>query len=126
MSDVAFDEWAMAHLSAIEPLARLLDDCHNTNDYTDAIAFMQTLIKDSTLTLSARMVADSLKIGSVWGLGDKLGREHQQQLLAQKLSDDDKAYFENLAQVSWQEQYELEKSDTVSFKEFLLPYRTFD
>lgn len=119
---VLLSTWLHQHLNAMLPLSQLLDECHQTQAYSQAIHTMQTLVHDSKLTPSARIIQDSLAYGSTWKLGAALAKAHQATLIAQGLSDEDALYFDNIAKQSWQEQAELEQ-DTTPFADYLAPYR---
>ena len=100
------------------------DRINDTNRYQAALQTMKQRLDDSSQTPSARIISDSLALGSTWQLGAKLATTYKQTLLAQGLSDGDQQYFDALAATSWQEQKTLEASDVLSFKEYLTPYRT--
>lgn len=120
---VPFVSWLLTHLEAMRPLAALFDQQTNNSDYSRALDTMHALAQNSQLTPSARLIKDSQAQGSTWLVGKTLGQQHRQTLLAQPLSQDEQDTFVQLSQISWQEQKQLEESDTLSFAEFLAPYR---
>lgn len=122
--DMDFKTWAKQHISHMTVIAQLFDQNINTNRYQIALETMTKRLDDSSQTPSARIINDSLALGSTWQLGAKLATAYKQTLLAQGLSEDDQQYFDALAATSWQEQKTLEASDVLSFKEYLTPHRT--
>lgn len=87
---------------------------------------MQRLADDSDLTPSARLIADSLALGSTWQAGKALSDKHRQTLLATPMSDERLVQFEKIAKESWDEQTALEQVDDVPFYEYIQCYRRFD
>lgn len=121
---IAFATWANKHLTAMTTIAELFDKNNNHKPYQTALQTMLARLADSEKTPSARIIADSLKLGSTWQLGASLGQAYKQSLLTEGLNTKDQHYFDTLATTSWQEQKTLEASDTLSFKEYLAPYRS--
>ena len=121
---IAFATWANKHLTAMTTIAELFDKNNNHKPYQTALQTMLARLADSEKTPSARIIADSLKLGSTWQLGASLGQAYKQSLLTEGLNTKDQHYFDTLATTSWQEQKILEASDTLSFKEYLAPYRS--
>lgn len=121
-----FRAWLLTHLSAMQKIAQLFDERYATVDYSQALSTMLTLAQDEKLTPSARLIQDSLAMGSTWRVGKALGEAHRKTLLDVPLSDEVLEHFAKIAEQSWLEQNILEKADDVSFYDYIQAYRHFD
>lgn len=122
-SEQSLQKWMLSHLSAMQPLAALLDAHHGGNDYRAAVALMQGKAGNSESTISAQVNADSQRLGSLWQLGFTLAHQHRDYLLQQTLSPATQAKYEVLAEKSILQQLELEASETEDFMDFIQQYR---
>lgn len=116
-------DWMLAHLNNMLPLAALLDAHYGGNDYRTAVALMQGKAGHSESTISAQVIADSQRLGSMWELGKTLAEQHRDLLLQQTLSPNTQAKYEVAAEKSILQQLEIEATETTDFMEFLQQYR---
>ena len=113
----------LKHLCKMQPLAALLDAHHGGNEYRNAVALMQGKAGHSESTISAQVLSDSARLGSLWQLGVSLAQQHQAQTLEQTLSPNTQAKYEVLAEKSVFQQSDIEREDDTAFKVFLEQYR---
>ena len=121
--EVPFERWMLKHLCKMQPLAALLDAHHGGNEYRNAVALMQGKAGHSESTISAQVLSDSARLGSLWQLGVSLAQQHQAQTLEQTLSPNTQAKYEVLAEKSVFQQSDIEREDDTAFKVFLEQYR---
>lgn len=117
------ETWMLTHLNNMLPLAALLDAHHGGNDYRTAVALMQGKAGHSESTISAQVIADSERLGSMWQLGFTLAKQHRALLLQQTLSPNTQAKYEVAVEKSILQQLEIEANETTDFMEFLQQYR---
>ncbi len=122
-SEQPLQSWMLDHLTAMQPLAALLDAHHGGNDYRAAVALMQGKAGHSESTISAQVNADSERLGSLWQLGFTLAHQHRDFLLEQTLSPNTQAKYEVLAEKSVMQQLEIESAETEDFNDFIAQYR---
>ena len=116
-------DWMLEHLTSMQPLAALLDAHHGGNDYRAAVALMQGKAGHSESTISAQVIEDSARLGSLWQLGFTLANQHRDSLLQQTLSPNTQAKYEVLAEKSILQQGEMEAAETEDFMAFIQQYR---
>lgn len=121
--DFNFKDWMSEHLSAMQPLATLLDATHQTSIYQNAIAVMQNRVKDAEQTLSAQMLKQTIDAGSTLKFGAQLAEQHQKFYESLQLDDEVQKTLTELAVQSLNEQKQLERQSEISFAEYLKPYR---
>jgi len=105
--------------------ATLLDQLHNTDQYSLSVKAQVKKIQDSTLTPSA-MVLDSI-IKSGLGYDEwvfKKSKEHKKYFDKQMVNDSTFEQFEKEVEKSIIKQKQIEDSDTIGFDEFLNHHRT--
>ena len=117
------EAWMLKHLNNMCPLAALLDAHHGGNEYRTAVALMQGKAGHAESTISAQVMEDSERLGSMWKLGLTLAKQHRKLLLEQTLSPNTQAKYEVLAEKSTLQQAEIEASETEDFDDFLQQYR---
>nr|WP_275658976.1 glutamate--cysteine ligase [Shewanella sp. Isolate11] len=108
-----FDQFAV--------LAKLLDG--EQSDYQDALAHWQLAVDDPEQTLSGKIMAEltSQQIDhSTWVKG--LAKQYSQQLMEYPLTAETEANYRDAAEVSLQEQAQLEADSVLSFEAFLNDY----
>lgn len=118
----ALDVWMSQHLTAMRPLADLLDTVYGGNDYRTALTLMLGKAQHPDFTLSAQVLRDTERYGSAWKFGKALAEQHAALLRQQRLGEK-QHYYDTIAKTSVTEQQALEAQDTVSFYEYLQQYR---
>lgn len=121
--EIAFKDWITAHLSAMRPLAELLDATYGSNDYRNAWQAMMVKAQDPDNTLSAQVLADTKHFGSSWQFGKSLAQMHANRLSHQGLVPEQMAYFEQLAEDSVRKQTDIEQNDTQDFYDYVRQFR---
>lgn len=116
-------QWAGQHLVQIEQCAHLLDQLYETSLYTQAIETMQARTNDLNLSLSAKVVEDTLTHKGTWNFGSVLAHRYATMYDQAKLSIEKNAYFDQLAQQSLQQQHQLEQESSMGFDDFLSQFR---
>ncbi len=120
-----FNPWMLSQLHAMYPLAQAFDAHYGNDDYHQALTTMIARAQDSALTPSARLIDDSITLGSTLAAGLALSQKHQDSLLHLSLSQETRIHYEHLATQSWTEQAKLEQSDTQPFYDYIQAYRHF-
>lgn len=117
------EDWLQTHVTAMQPLADVLDATYQTKLYSAALTAMQKRIHDVDETLSAHVIADTLINGGTWNFGGFMAQQHAVTYEQHPLSPDTLSYFEGLVQQSWQKQQQLEQDSSLSFEQYLADYR---
>ncbi len=119
----SLEQWAQAHVVAMQPLAVLLDEGYYTQLYSHALQLMQQRIQQVDETLSAHVIADTIKWGGTWNLGSHLAQEHANFYEQHALTPEKQEYFTKLAQTSLEQQQQLEADTRISFEDYLAHYQ---
>ena len=119
----AVRDWARQHVNEMQACAELLDESYQTSLYSDALRVMQQRIDDVNQSLSAHVIKDTLTHGGTWSFGSVLAEQHANIYDQYSLSAEKQAYFEQLAQQSRQQQYQLEQESSLSFEDYLAQFR---
>ncbi|MEG0482639.1 MAG: glutamate--cysteine ligase, partial [Acinetobacter sp.] len=117
------NEWIQQHVTAMQPLANILNQSYATDLYGKALLEMQSRIDDVDETLSAHVIADTMEQGGTWSFGSFMANQHFDFYEQHVLSPETLAYFEQLAQTSLQNQQQLEQEKEISFDEYLAKFR---
>ncbi len=121
--ELSVAEWGGELLTAMMPLATLLDDIHATSRFSAVMATMQSRIADSDLTPSARVLAE-IRASEMsyfqWTLSKS--QEHKATLLTQPLAPEIEESYRQMAATSLKEQQAIEDSDSRSFEDYLESY----
>lgn len=152
---VNFHEWMQASLENMLPVAQLLDKSmqlnatdsnisdtninatYNATDYEDSIYEMLARVKDPSLTPSAKVLADTTKMGSSWKLGSTLATQYAD-LYRKKYAECIKQFdtmddcdvknnkihhYQQLVEQSFIDQRALEAKSDIDFVDFVQAYR---
>jgi len=119
-------EWATAICRDMEPLAELMDKDRGDTEkevYVQALSRQLAKIIDADLTPSAKVISEMQRSDvSFHGLTLSLAEQHTAYFRALHLQSKRANLFERFAEKSHQKQRELERSDMVSFDEYLADY----
>lgn len=122
--EVEMTAWADEVLQACRPIARALDQAHGTQDYTEALNLALARVQDSSLTPSARVLADmSAHYGNnfnAFGLARSIWARDQ--LLHRPWSAADEAQFAAWTAESVQAQQAIEAATVGSFEDWRQNY----
>ncbi|HEH9439406.1 TPA: glutamate--cysteine ligase [Aeromonas sobria] len=120
---IGLKEYGLKLFDELAEVAELLDRCCGRNRYRETLAMHREKLLNPELTYSARMLKDLLESGKDNGCyGDKLATRYREELLASELQYWDEAYFAGEAKDSLAKQRERERSDSLSFDDFLADY----
>lgn len=123
LGEISVSAWLSQHITQMQPLALLLDQSTETSLYSDALKQMQSRVDYPEHTLSAHVVHDMVKHGGTWRFGRYLAKQHQELYENHSLSLEKKKYFNDLVDISFQEQHALEQASTESFDAYLSKFR---
>ncbi|WP_421270719.1 glutamate--cysteine ligase [Aeromonas veronii] len=120
---IGLKEYGLKLFDELAQVADLLDRCCGRNRYRETLAMHREKLLNPELTYSARMLKELLESGKDNGCyGDKLATRYREDLLAGELQYWDEAYFAGEAKDSLAKQRERERSDSLSFDDFLADY----
>ncbi|WP_273777728.1 glutamate--cysteine ligase [Acinetobacter sp. GSS19] len=117
------ESWAEGYVTAMQPLAALLDAAYETDLYSKALDVMQQRIDEVDLTLSAQMISDTLEHGGTWAFGSYMAQQHALAYEQHVLDEETQGYFDALAEQSLQQQQQLEQDSSLRFHDYLAAYR---
>ena len=124
-ADVSLRTWGQHILTAMKPLAELLDRAHQCENYTSALLTMESRLLDSQRTLSARVLEEMRTRGESYSaFGLRMSQQHAKHYREQRPADALLNKYRYLAEQSLREQKEIETSDQMSFEHYLHNYYT--
>jgi glutamate--cysteine ligase len=116
-------DWGAELLEKMQPVAEILDRAHQSKDYQSALHKMQAAVDDHQLTPSALLLAEmQQRKETFYAMSMRKAREQREDFLSRELDLDTEQKFIALAKQSLQQQQDLEKSEQLSFDEFLCNY----
>ncbi len=119
---VPLRQWADELLSAMEPVAELLDGC-SRGPYRESWERQRAKVREPELTPSARMLAEMrANDESFYDFARRVSEHHRQYFADRALGAEREALFRRLAEDSLEQQAYLEQSDRRSFDDFLGDY----
>ncbi len=114
--------WAAALMDELAPIAHLLDTAYQDTAFSNILKAQAQKLTDERLTPSAQILADmKAKQLAFYQLAKEISKQHRsyfKQYNLGKMESD----LQHLAQLSLQQQAELEASDTISFDHYLENY----
>lgn len=117
------EAWGKQHVTAMQPLAALLDQCYATQLYSQALERMMVRLHEVDETLSAHMIADTIQHGGTWGFGSYMAQQHAHAYEQHLLRPETQTYFDEIAVQSIQQQKQLEQAQGLSFADYVAQYR---
>ena len=123
-SEIALTEWGAQLLAEFGPIARALDDTHQSSDYTDALRSANALLQDPALLPSARVLAVMAQdfANSFTDFTRAQSEQTRAKLLALPFSAAQQARFAALSGRSVQDQRDIEAADTMPFEIYRQQY----
>lgn len=116
-------DWGAELLDKMQPVAEILDRAHQSKDYQSALHKMQAAVDDHQLTPSALLLSEMQQHKETfYAMSMRKAREQREDFLSRELDLDTEQKFIALAKQSLQQQQDLEKSEQLSFDEFLCNY----
>ncbi|MES2817432.1 MAG: glutamate--cysteine ligase [Pseudomonadota bacterium] len=121
---VGLQQWALALLDQIQPLADLLDRSHGGSEHSQALIAQRAKVDDPALTPSAQVLASLQAQGESHAqFALRQSKVHAAYFRSQPLSAAERAEQEALVQASRDEQTELEQAEAVDFDAFVEAYQ---
>lgn len=117
------EAWGKQYVTAMQPLAALLDQCYATQLYSQALERMMARLHEDDETLSAHMIADTIQHGGTWGFGSYMAQQHAHAYEQHLLRPETQTYFDEIAVQSIQQQKQLEQAQGLSFADYVAQYR---
>ncbi len=115
--------WGQQYVTAMQPLAALLDQSYATQLYSQALERMMVRLHEVDETLSAHMIADTIRHGGTWGFGSYMAQQHAHAYEQHTLRPETQTYFDEIAVQSIQQQQQLEQAQGLSFADYVAQYR---
>ncbi len=120
---ISLQAWGKELLEQMLAVAELLDKTHQETAYYSAVQQNLELINDPELTPSAQMLREMHEKGaSFFSFAQAKSRQHRNFFIKRPLSAEREAEFLRRAQQSLDQQQIIEKSDKISFDQFLHVY----
>ncbi len=117
------EAWGQQYVTAMQPLAILLDQSYATQLYSQALERMMARLHEVDETLSAHMIADTIRHGGTWGFGSYMAQQHAHAYEQHTLRPETQTYFDEIAVQSIQQQQQLEQAQGLSFADYVAQYR---
>lgn len=120
---VRFRDWSLALLDKIDELARLFDNSHDTQRYSQAVAIQKEKVKHPDLTPSAQIIAQlKEKRQSFFQFSMEMTLKHEDYFRSNPLPEERQETFRAMASASLEEQKAIEAADDISFEAYLERY----
>ena len=118
-----FKSAALELLEEMQQVALVLDNAHQTTQYSASISTQLAKIEQPEQTYAAQVLAEMQKYdNNFFAFGNAIAEQHRDYFLSRPLSAERMAFFEQQAQASHSAQKAIENSDTQSFEDFLADY----
>ena len=120
---IGLKEWASELCDGMQALCEQLDANEPLQPYRQALLSSMEMVRDPDCTPSARVLSQMRQHNEAFfHFAKRTSQEHKTHLCGLSLSPDKQAFYEQEAQLSQQRQQEIERSDNLSFDEFLAQY----
>lgn len=120
---MSLSNWGEQLLEALEPVAQLLDHCHNSEAYQLSLSAQKNKIRDPNLTPSARVLNDLKSQGISFAQWAKTRADAQKdRFLQQTLSSTAAKKYQDMAEESSAIQKAEEEHPQIPFDEYLKHY----
>lgn len=115
-------QWGLELIEELTPIAKLLDQSQSTNQFLPALKQQKLKLLDDSLTPSAQ-VLHTLKEKNLEfsELTLQQAKQHKK-ILSEPLGEKIRTHWQATAQTSLEKQAQIERSDNISFKEYLARY----
>lgn len=118
----SLQEWALALIEEMRPLAGLFDQAHGHSFHRDTLAQQKLKIADADLTPSARVLRILQDEGIEFAELTLRQAQQHRKLLSEPLGEAVKKQWQEMAARSLEDQATLEASDTLSFADYMSAY----
>ncbi|MBK6757067.1 MAG: glutamate--cysteine ligase [Moraxellaceae bacterium] len=118
-----FKSAALELLQEMQQVAVVLDNAHQTSQYSASISTQLAKIEQPEQTYAAQVLVEMQKYdNNFFAFGSAIAEQHRDYFLSRPLSAERMAFFEQQAQTSHTAQKAIEDSDTQTFEDFLADY----
>ncbi len=118
-----FKSIGMTLLRRLEPIANVLDEVHQSNDYKDCLQQQFSKIEEPSWTPSARILQEMKENGfNFFEFAMHKAAIHEKYFNSRALSSETRSKFAKIASRSIEKQKEIENSDDYDFDTFLTHY----
>jgi glutamate--cysteine ligase len=120
---ISLRRWAAEICDVMQGICELLDTGLERKPYSEALALYFQSVEDPDLTPSARMLADMRERHEGFhDYASRLTDQHFEYFQALELSDDKRRFYNDDTQRSLRRQKDMERSDNITFDEYLQRY----
>ncbi len=120
---IELKQWASELLTAMQGVAQLLDDAHDSKSYTQSLSSQFDSVLDPLLTTSARMLDEMRENDEgFFHFARRMSLDHHKYFNTLKLSEERKRLFEQATHDSLAMQLAIEAEDKIDFDEYLKRY----
>jgi glutamate--cysteine ligase len=120
---ILLSQWGRELITELKPLAKILDDKHQTHNYTSALASMEKRLLDSSLTPSAKILDAMTKNRESFSTFASRQAETINREYSIEINSDQQHFWQAASQKSALKQQEIEQSDEVRFNQYLAEYQ---
>ena len=121
---VALQDWGLALIEQLAPVAQLLDAARGGDVHAQALAQQRAKLLDYSLTPSARVLVDLAKFDhSFPRFGLHQSQVHAENFKARPLTEQQHAYYTDLASNSLNDQEDIERKQEGDLDQFILAYQ---
>ena len=125
--EISLQQWGNELLSDMMPVAEMLDNANETDQFTRSLVAQQKKLDNSDLTPSAQVLAAMKDRNQGYiDLVMSLSKEHSEHFQKTSLESERKAYFQQVTERSKVDQQAREADDHQTFDEFLTEYFAAD
>lgn len=120
---ISIKEWGGELINEMQGFAALLDDVHDTKDYSNSLKKQKQAVDDPECTPSAKMLAEMNEKGEgFYQYAMRMSQQHHEAFIKEKRSLEQTQFYENLSKISLEQQRQMENDDSLPFATFLQQY----
>ena len=121
--NISIKEWGGEIIDVMQGYASLLDDAHDSRDYSKSLNVQKQAVNDPDFTPSAKMLAEMSDKGEgFFQHAMRMSQQHHEAFLKEQLSESQIQFYRDLTTSSLQQQEKMEVNDSLSFATFLERY----
>jgi len=121
--ELLLKDWGIKLCDEMKPICNALDKANNTTNYSKSLVTQREIFIDSSKTPSARMLNDMKNNGEgFYHFALRLSQQHKKFFDNYELSEKDIKFYKDMAGLSIKNQEDIEKSDSISFEQYLENY----
>ena len=122
-SEISLREWGQSLFDEMRPVADLLDSAHQTKAHSEIFNIMELKLTDDSTTPAAVLLEEMRANNETYyAMAMRKASEHRDYFQANPPCSETTEKYQKMAEMSFQNQAEIEASDTLSFDDFLADY----